>query len=299
MKVKTRILQGAAVLVIMILLLIDIDTAKSGAAEGLQLCIQSVIPSLFPFIFLSILLTSRLYGTPISVLSPLSKLGIVPKGGESILLMAFLGGYPVGAQAVHSAWADGTLDTPTARRLLGFCNNAGPSFIFGILSNMFVNKAAVWLLWLLHIVSALLVGWFLSAKNTCPQRVKPSTPLSATKALKRTTAAMAGICGWIVIIRTFQSFAVKYLLSHASPAVNAIFSGAIELTNGCLLLPLIANESVRFIIASCLLSAGGLCVYWQTRAVTGKLGTGMYIKGKILQMVISLILSCIAVAVLY
>ena len=299
MKVKTRVLQGMAVLVIMVLLLIDIDTAKSGAADGLQLCIQSVIPSLFPFIFLSILLTSSLYGTAVSVLSPLSKLGIVPKGGESILLMALLGGYPVGAQAVHSAWADGTLDTETARRLLGFCNNAGPSFIFGILSNMFENKTAVWLLWLLHIVSALIVGGFLSAKNTCTLKVNPGTPLSATNALKRATAAMSGICGWIVIIRTFQSFAAKYLLSNASPAANTIFSGIVELTNGCLLLPLIANESTRFIIASCLLSLGGLCVYLQTRAVTGKLGTGMYIKGKILQTLISLILSCITVTVLY
>lgn len=299
MKANRRIFQGITLLAVMTVALLDINTAKDGAAEGIQLCIQSVVPSLFPFIFLSLLLTSRLYGVPMAALSPFSKLGLVPRGCESILLMAFLGGYPIGAQTIYNAWMEGSLDTKTAKRLLGFCNNAGPSFIFGILSNAFTNKAAAWYLWLIHIVSALIVGWIIPCDYTYPQDIRPTVPLSATNALKKTVSAMVSICSWIIVVRTVLSFTSKYLFRSCAPAVSVIISGLTELTNGCLQLSRIPNEPMRFMIASGLLSSGGLCVYLQTRAVTGELGTGMYLQGKTLQTLISLILSGVSVRLLY
>ena len=48
---------------------------------------------------------------------------------------------------------------------------------------------------------------------------------------------------------------------------------------------------MRFLAASTLLSFGGICVLMQTRAVTGSLGIKSYLKGKLLQALISLILS--------
>ena len=43
----------------MMMLILDSQTAMHGAAEGIVLCINSVVPSLFPFFVLSILLTNR------------------------------------------------------------------------------------------------------------------------------------------------------------------------------------------------------------------------------------------------
>lgn len=293
------ILRSIVVLSIMSALIFDTKTAHAGATEGLTLCIQSVIPSLFPFIFLSLLLTSGLYGMHIPLLWPLRKLCSIPEGTESILLIAFLGGYPVGAQAVHSAWSEGTLDTATAKRLLGFCNNAGPSFIFGLLSSLFTHKAAAWCLWLIHIVSALLVGWLLPGNQQNKQHITGSHPVTVTAALGKSIHIMANICGWVIVIRILLVFATKYILHYLSPITQVLISGCIELTNGCISLLIIKNEPVRFVAAAFMLSMGGLCVLLQTRAVTGKLGTGMYLPGKLLQALISAILSSLLLPILY
>ena len=40
------------------LLIVDSHTAAAGVREGLELCIRTLIPSLFPFMFLAMLLNS-------------------------------------------------------------------------------------------------------------------------------------------------------------------------------------------------------------------------------------------------
>ena len=46
----------------MLALILDGRTAIDGARQGIELCLRTVIPSLFPFFVLSILLTSSLLG---------------------------------------------------------------------------------------------------------------------------------------------------------------------------------------------------------------------------------------------
>ena len=100
----------------MLVLILDSPTALSGAKNGIEICLQSVIPSLFPFFVLSILLTSGLTGQRSPIIRPLSFFTGIPQGSESIFLTGLLGGYPVGAQAVGSAYRMGVLtDTEAAR----------------------------------------------------------------------------------------------------------------------------------------------------------------------------------------
>ena len=299
MKKMSHLLKNIAIPAVMLALIFDSKTAHEGAIAGVNLCVQSVIPSLFPFIFLSMLLTSSLYGMKIPLLSPLRKLCSMPEGTESILLIAFLGGYPVGAQTVHSAWSNGTIETRTAKRLLGFCSNAGPSFIFGLLGSHFTRNASAWCLWLIHIVSALVVGCILPVSITnAHQGIRPQ-PMTATAAVGKSIHIMANICGWVMIIRIFLAFATKYVLCYLPPITQVLISGCVELTNGCVSLQIIKAEPIRFIAASFMLGMGGLCVLLQTKAATGELGIGMYLPGKILQALISIILSSLMLPLLY
>ena len=58
----------------MCLLILDAKTALSSGAEGIKLCISTVIPSLFPFFILSAMINSTLFGTKIPILGALSRL---------------------------------------------------------------------------------------------------------------------------------------------------------------------------------------------------------------------------------
>lgn len=299
MKSKYSALLGCAALIMTGILIFDTKTAYAGAMDGIQLCLQSVIPALFPFIFLSILITSGLCGANIPILRPLGKLFLLPPGAEYLLLMAFLGGYPVGAQSIHSAWQDEVLDTKTAKRLLGFCNNAGPSFIFGIVGPMFSGMSTAWSLWIIHIISALIVCRLLPVNKGAVQIKTYTKSVSLTASIPHALKVLSGICGWVIIFRVLLKFLTQYFIGQTPATVQVLFSGVMELTNGCLLLQCIYYEPLRYVIASVLIGFGGLCVYLQTRSVTGELGLGYYFPGKLLQSSISLLLAILSIPLLY
>ena len=264
-----------------------------GAQEGLKLCIKTVIPSLLPFFFLSTLLTNELTGKRLPPLKPLGNLLRLPDGMEFSFLIGILGGYPVGAKTIAQAHQLGRLDRYSAERMLGFCSNAGPSFIFGILSGLFRSPGAAWVLWLIHIISALLVGILLPGEGANTASGLENESITVTTALTRSLRIMANVCGWVILFRVVISFLSRWILWVFPSALQIIIIGLLELTNGCCMLELIENEGLRFILASCILAFGGSCVGMQTMAVTGKLGTGLYFPGKIMQAIFSFLMAWI------
>lgn len=282
-----------------LLLILDSKTALSGAMDGVTLCLQALIPSLFPFFILSMLLTSSLTGQNIPILAPIGRLCGIPKGSESLLLVGLLGGYPVGAQSVTQAFDAGQLSKDDARRLLGFCSNAGPAFLFGIVAGKFASVGAVWALWGIHIVSALITGMLLPGKSISNAVLKRSEPLSLSQALERSIKVMATVCGWVVLFRIIITFFSRWLLWLFPLWVQTLLIGITELANGCCDLGTIQQGGLRFVIAAGILSVGGLCVAMQTVSVTGKLGTGLYFPGKAIQTLVSLMLAGLLQYVLF
>ena len=275
----------------MFVLILDTHTAIQGAAEGIDICIRSLIPSLFPFFIFSTLLTSSLTGQPIPFLRPLANLCRIPKGAESLLLIGFLGGYPVGAQNVAFAWRKGYLRTNEARRIVAFCSNAGPAFIFGILGQMFYHPLMPWVLWFIHISSALIVGFLLPGQKTHTTQIQNRQSLSLPDALNSSVVVMARVCGWVVLFRILLEFLQKWFFWLLSPALQVIVTGLLELSNGCLMLPSLASDSLRLIWSAVFLGFGGFCVLLQTRSIAQGLPLSLYLPGKLLQSMISFLLS--------
>ena len=168
----------------MLVLIFDGKTAISGATDGIQLCLNTIIPSLFPFILLSILMTNALRGQDVRLLRPVTAACKLPFGSEALLIISFLGGYPVGAQNIAQLYRSGQLTHNQAARMIAFCNNAGPAFIFGVLGTIFTNQITPWLVWFIHIASALIVGLLLpgdepdSAVRTQQNRIKITDALT-------------------------------------------------------------------------------------------------------------------------
>lgn len=269
-----------------------------GAREGLDLCVQVIIPSIFPVLFLSMLMCNYSNGVTIPVLTPLCKLTGIPKHCQQILILSMIGGYPVGAQAVVSAHRDKVINTETARRLLGFCNNAGPAFIFGLLGTVFQNKQALVCLWLIHIGSALIVGMLLPGKSSCNTVPLHAKSQNVTATLKTALQVTSMICGWVILFRILLSLLNRSL--QALPiTLRVILSGILELSNGCLGLREIQNEYLQFMIASVFLAVGGICVLLQTWSVVDHVGFGAILYGKLLQTILSILFSSLACPILY
>ncbi len=274
-----------------LLLIFDAKTALVGASTGIEICFRSIIPALFPFLVLSTLINESLLGATSHYLSPLTRRLGVPVGAESLLIIGLLGGYPVGAQNINYAFNNGHISKHTAQRMLGFCNNAGPSFIFGILGILFTKKSTLWILWIIHIISALFVGFVLPGKKTLACKIQNHSNPSITKAVKNSAKSLVYICAWIVVFRIIIAFLEKWLLWLLPTELSVIIFGLLEITNGCIALLNIENLGLRFVLASFFLALGGSCVAMQTLSVLEDLNTKTYLIGKMLQAAISVCLS--------
>lgn len=283
----------------LLVLILDAKTAYSGAYSGIHLCINSFIPTFLPFIILTRLICSQPENKHKLFFSPLEKVSKIPTGSSRIMLLGFIGGYPLGAQCIEDAYNRGELELHEAKRMLGFCSNAGPAFIFGVLGPLFDSLIVpLWLL-IIHIFSAVLVSIILP-KNTVgtlnPQRKENS---SITEVIESSVRTVSVICCWIILFRIIIEFINKWILFRAPAFVKILLFGTLELTNGIYSLSGVSCLGMRFVLASFMLGFGGLCVCIQTLSCTRKTGPGMYLPGKFLQSILSALFAYITQCFLF
>ena len=287
---KKKYFTGIVGLLAMLLLILDSQTVLRGAQDGVMLCLQTVIPSLFPFFFISGMVNRTLLGYSGKALSPIGRVCGIPSGAESLIILGLTGGYPVGAQAISSAYENGCITKRDAERMLGFCNNAGPAFVFGMVASIFENKWIPWGLWGILIISALLTGMILPGKSNIVCRIPQN---GKNKPLEQALKAISIVCGWVILFRVLIFFLNRWFLWLLPANWAAVLSGLLELTNGCIALHNSFTPAFQFVAFAGLLSFGGFCVGLQTVSVAGKLSCKTYFFGKLLQTVISIVLSII------
>lgn len=275
------------------ILILDSKTALSGAQEGITLCLQTVIPSLFPFFVLSAIINRCSWGNSRGILRHIGRLFHLPAGSEALLVPAFLGGYPVGAQAVGTAYRNGQLKPEEAQRLLAFCNNPGPAFLFGMVGSLFPGKASPWLLWGILLLSSIAVAKLIPAVQS--EVSQPISPTYGDRILISAIKAMTLVCAWVVLLRVVITFCSRWFLWILPVPVAVLFMGLLELSNGCIALASVGQASLQFVMCACMLAFGGVCVTMQTVSVTEGLSKKQYFLGKGLQTVFSLLLSICAV----
>jgi len=293
---KWNSLQGALAAISLLVLIFDSSLALEGARSGIELCLKTVIPSLFPFFVLSMILTKTLTENVSYPVRAAADVFGIPKAAASVLIPSVLGGYPVGAKCVGDLYQRNQISRNEAERLLAFCSNAGPSFLFGMVSGFFPERKYVWLLWFIHIFSAVFTAAAIPVEKmdrnkpeTKQNTVKESIVLSAAK-------AMGLVCCWVILFRIIISFLNSWVLWMLPDWSQVLLMGILELTNGCCELLLVSDVGLRFVLCSCMLSFGGICVLFQTASVTNGLSLGSYVKGKLMQTSFSFLLSCAVVA---
>lgn len=277
----------------MFLLVLNAKDSLAFANEALKLCTNSLIPSLFPFMFLATILNNALSGYRFHFLHIISRLCRIPEGSEILFVLGILGGYPVGAQMIANAHRDDNLNKDDAQRMIGFCNNAGPSFIFGVVGPLFDTGLIPTFIWFIQILSAIITGALLS--GSCSERTTVSNQahISVTDALERSVKTMGLICGWVLLFKIVVGFTEQHLAAVLPQCVCVFIAGVLELTNGCIALYGVESAGTRFILSSLFLALGGLCVALQTSSAVKPLQLKIYAVGKCIQGLISVLIAYI------
>jgi sporulation integral membrane protein YlbJ len=292
--------------------------AADGAREGLALCLDIIVPSLFPFFVLSSLmielgLADCLGRVLERVMRPVFNL---PGVCGAAVALGFLGGYPVGARTAIALYERGLCNRLETERLLSFCNNSGPAFIFGAVGvGLFTSGRAGFLLYLAHAAASLTVGVLFrfyrygggasggrAARRSAAPRTPPATrlPLAFVRSVSSSFQSVLGICAFVV----FFAVAVRMLfLLGILPAAarglgrllapfglradtaEQLLTGLLEITSGLWRLQgSAASVGGRIALAAFLLGWAGLSVHCQVLSFIGESGlrTWTYLVGKAL-----------------
>lgn len=268
-------LRGAAALLFPVFfgaaLLFFPDVSAAAAREGVTLCLQTVLPSLFPFFVLSSLLVQsdvpRLLSRAMAgVMYPLFG---VSGAGASALILGLLGGYPVGARTVAELYGRGEIGREEAEQLLAFCNNSGPGFFLGVCGTaVFGSARAGMYLYLIHVGAALVTGVLLRRDLGLPRRKAVSrqrAPFDLAAAVQGSFAAVGSVSAFVIFFMVLlRLLSLVPALAALPPLPRAALFGFVEMTNGVNALP---ATRTGFVLCAAIMNWGGLSVQTQTCAM--------------------------------
>ena len=280
---------------------------------AVELCLSLILPSLFPFFVLSVLLNRLgLPGYLGRLLTPLaSRVYGVTGAGASALLIGITGGYPLGAAYIADMERSGAITAREGERLLAFCNNSGPAFIIGAVgAGAFGSGKAGLLLYLCHVLSAMLTGLFFRQKDYC--REIPPLQLDTVyisqalpEAVKQAMGALLNVCGFVmcftVLVGLLDAGGAFSLLCGQLSAVfglelqftHAALTGVLELGSAAGALRGLSPTPLNMALAAGILGWGGISVHFQTLAVLAgsKIKGALHFAGRLISASIGMVLA--------
>lgn len=326
--IETQIYLGIGIFALG-LVLFTRETSQA-AADGVALCAQVLIPSLFPFFVVSSLcvqtglaaLAGRAFEKPMRFLFG------VPGVCAPAFALGLVGGYPVGARTAISLYEQGACTKAEAERLLAFCNNSGPAFILGAVgASMLGGTGAGALLYATHVLASVTVGVLFSLRarrqSTTQRPVQGRidvvcAPLGRafTSAVTSSFSSILNVCAFViffaVVIRLLGLLGVIPALARGLSTLLAplgldadltgqVLGGLLEVTSGVKgLLPLDAGMGTKLTAAAFLLGWAGLSVHCQVLTLIGDSGLSPlpYLAGKALHGCLAGLLTWLAVRLL-
>lgn len=274
-----------------------------------------VLPALFPYLFITAVLSSLSITSKIGrLISPLTTRFFNVGGAVGYALLASLiSGYPVGAKTVSDLRKNNLISDEEAVRASTVCSTSSPVFIFGsVASVMFGSLSFGIKLYICHVLSTLITGCFFGLYKRWIKPTKMQTFSLAKvdnvfyESVFSSVISVLTVGGIITLFYLFTQILLS--LGVLSPfvwifekiftsksAAEGLCVGIFECTNG---LKLLASTGIGFFtlpIATFICSFGGLSVIMQSVAFlkNAKIKTAPFVLSKLISAVIGFLLGLI------
>lgn len=275
------------------------ETAQ-GAANGLVMCAQTVIPSLFTFTVLSVFLTkSGVLCSAGSKIDRFTKRVFKISGDEIIAaVLSLMGGYPIGAAVLNGLYSQGRLSKNAAEKRLIFCINASPAFYIIVVGrNIFKNNSIGLILFFSNLISCIILNLLIKSESTRSKSRLKNTDICLSDAFVASVndgcLIMLGICGWIVLFSSVFEYLKSFI---GNEYILCGISGILEVTIG-----VFENAGIHMPISvfALLLGLGGLSSVFQVCFAAEKIKPSVLklITGRIIHALLSFLITKAAVAV--
>ncbi len=300
------------------LVLVFNKAAAEGISIGIELCLNRIIPSIFPMMLISCVVVECGYAGKIGrALSPVtSRLFGLPGQAGTAVLLSVIGGYPAGARAVAALYERGEITKEQASCMAQFCFCAGPAFLVGVVGGITGSAAAGWLLLGVQLAAVIITGMLVCRKNKPhsaadagiikEQMVDRSLSDGIVVSVSRSAAAVVQVCLYVVI---FSSVRQIIDASGAGGMLEAIFVSAgmrtkvacavlpvlMEVTGGCVSAAGAGLPMIAFAVGF-----GGCAVHMQVFALTAGLDIkrGDFLMARIFQGTISALITAAVIGLM-
>lgn len=267
-----------------VLVLKRADLAAAGVSRGLELCLHTVIPSLFMFMviseFLSLTDLSEVLFFPLRFISWAFR---VPGETVSVFVLSLLGGYPTGAQMIANLVRKKKISPETGETLLCSSMNCSPSFLIGAVGIALFNSVQLgMMMYLCQALAALFTGvaagsigrkrdgdysWHEVPETDEEEEESVSYTQAFVTAVVNAGKAMFMICCFVVL------FSVVFVFLSEVPK-GGFLAGLLEVSVGCASLAG-RSFSETLILSTVYTAFGGICVWMQVACFLRKTGVGM------------------------
>jgi len=296
---------------VIIIFLLNSKITLDGATTGLILWLNTVVPTLLPFMILSSVLIG-LHGEKLlyKILGPFTGkvLGLSPAGNYVFFIGLFCG-YPLGAKTAADLLRENRISLREAQYLMNFCNNISPIFTIGFICNTLLNNTdiipvALSLLYGVPIALGLFTKKYYMRRNlnslnsSVSEAPAPKNDfiLILDNAIVNAAHTALKLGGYIILFSVFCS-----IIEHTRvipESLKAFLTILLEVTRGCqscIRAPfLIANDITLPALFACA-TFGGLAGIAQTSGMLQDtvLSLKQYIIFRIICAVLVFIISCI------
>ena len=299
-----------SVLFLLILLFMP-EICSLGISEGLKSCCNILIPSLFPYMVLSgFMMRSGAAQTAGRLISPVTKgLFYLPGSCAAVMLLSFIGGYPVSAKCVSLLYQSGGINREQAERMMCFCVCPGPAFLItGVGVLMLGSPDSGGILYASQLISCLIIGILLGVISRLNGKKPPEKEnhhiradngiigefiLSCRDGAASMLDMTALVIIFVMLLGAFENIGASQLAGMISAqllpderAGKIIVPVLFEVTSGC---RSVFNSGLPLWYMSFAAGFGGLCVHFQIFAILGSvpLRKSLYLFWRFLNSVLS------------
>ncbi|MCK9574876.1 MAG: hypothetical protein M0R51_02735 [Clostridia bacterium] len=324
---KINIFLSILIIFIIALFIFNPQVYSLSVLKGILLWATALLPTLFPFFFLTKILTEL--GAVNILANYLSRITkkLFNVGGIAgyVYIMSIISGYPVGAKLTAELYEHNLISKEEAARIVTFTSTSGPLFIIGTVGiGMFLSRTAGIIILCSHFLGAIINGLIyrnykykkaLADSKFEPVQKNLNTILS--ESIYNSIISILIVGGYVAIfymlidmlnnsnlLLPFKNISA-YLLNifKKSPAFSeGLVNGIIEITRGCYDLSSLKAVSLSLctITATFIISWGGLSIHMQalTFLCKCKINIGFYFLQKLTHAICSTII-CILILIFF
>lgn len=310
-KISPTLLSGGLALLFtlffLLLFLKNSALSQEAVRRGISLCLESLIPSLFPCMVLSEILLSLIEGQQeiARLLTPVGRfLGLTPLG-TTALLLGLLSGFPIGARAACHLYDKGQIGRTEAERILRYGTIPSSGFLIGTVgSGLYRDIRFGITLYLTLLFSTL----FVARLEKSIKKYKPTPPPLASACLHSSpvrfsrifTNAVTGAANGGLLVSAYVLF-----FSALGSALDAVLGSGnlsgegraflfclLELSSGMQLTATLPSRLLGTVLAAFAAGWSGISVHCQLLSLTDGRGfsMGAYLLSKLAVGVLSAII---------